>query len=208
MWSSHRKTADPRADWNLNLCPERLFFKRGNRFFLIRQDSGVGMVCQSLNVFHGEILLYQLWLVCRCCIVKKSLIPCMTEVDRAILLHLFSSERTQSLRYSPVMLFPALHNFLPSVAQCHLSKKKNRVKYLLLGSVSSCDFGRVPVFRYPCFVHCSSKVQDNIAMFRFLLSVNRHALCRNLHTSWGAQLNMLSYPSSSGASKYVAQTLR
>ena len=31
MWSRHWKTADPRAERELNWCPEKLFFKRENR---------------------------------------------------------------------------------------------------------------------------------------------------------------------------------
>ena len=71
-WSRHWKTVDPRTEGKLNLHPERPAF-----LSMWKQNKitwckiwGVGRVRQSSNVSLREILSYQLWLVCRCVIVK------------------------------------------------------------------------------------------------------------------------------------------
>ena len=65
MWSCrHWKTADPRAERDMILHPERLFFRRGDRKKCMVQDAGSREGVAEFEGFLVEMLLYQPTLSC------------------------------------------------------------------------------------------------------------------------------------------------
>ena len=206
MWSRHWKTADPRAERELNLHPDRFSLK-------VETEKKITW-CKIWGVGRVTKFEYFPW--------SDTLVPALTCVQvryhEEVWFH--ACLRLVELFFGSICSVPKEHSlcsiplwcaFLPcviSVVWCPLSKQI-LCKVPSSRSGITLRFGAHPHLLVPML--CSllfSKVQDNIATFHHQLPTHRDALSRNFPTFWGARLNMLPYPSSAGASKYGGSVLR
>lgn len=151
------------------------------------------------NWVHSERLFLKCGNSCAGLLSLKSLIACMSEAVELIcsICSVFWKPAVSAF----MIPFPALHG------SCSIMPFQLKILCEVPSSWSHCalQFGVQPHGHLSVSMFCSrlpSKVQNNISRFHHQLRVHRDALGCNFNTFGGAWLNMLTCPSSAGASKY------